>query len=246
MSPLFGASRSDREHVLVTLRSLGPTTAAGVAAALSWSTRRTDKAIREIMRRREAALDYDPRDGTLAFAVPHGHRPNPAPVVAGSIPEGGLTASLPPTVPVAASSTSTPAVARPVGPAGNCDYCGVRMAPTGTGTTLYCPECGRLATASTRRTGPPPTVPVVPATAPPLTATVHPPVHHPPPADDRRAQELFAAWVTSQPIPCPRCRTPLRHRGVGDYGCPACGERVQFGRPKMPNEAPKPVAIPAQ
>ena len=48
--------------------------------------------------------------------------------------------------------------------------------------------------------------------------------------DEVRAmfQEMFAAWVTAQPIPCPKCRTQLRHRGVSEYVCPGCGQLIRF------------------
>ena len=59
-------------------------------------------------------------------------------------------------------------------------------------------------------------------------ASLPPPGAGWPPVNDRRSQELFAAWVTSSPIPCPKCRTPLRHHGVSEYSCPACGLAVAF------------------
>ncbi|MGI0131538.1 MAG: hypothetical protein ACREDK_00340 [Thermoplasmata archaeon] len=236
MSPLWGASRSDRERLLVTLRSLGPTSVAGLSAALSWSERKTERTIREISTRHEAALDFDARARSIGFAVAHGRRPAtppPSPVVEGSIPASGSSASEGPSPP----SPSAAPIARTVGPMGTCDACGVRMVPTGTGTTLYCPACGRLATirrpSATRpaATMPPPSPP--PPSPPPSASRHSGPI--PPAADDRRAQEMFAAWVTSQPIPCPRCHTPLNHRGVAEYSCPSCGERVHFGGPRMPS-----------
>ena len=57
--------------------------------------------------------------------------------------------------------------------------------------------------------------------------------------EDRRSQELFAAYVSAKPIPCPKCRTPLRHRALSEYVCPACGQTVRF--PKM-GEARAPTA----
>jgi len=56
--------------------------------------------------------------------------------------------------------------------------------------------------------------------------------------DDRQAQEMFAAWVTARPIPCPRCHAPLNHRGVQSYACPACGEMVTFADAGVTASAP--------
>jgi hypothetical protein len=56
-------------------------------------------------------------------------------------------------------------------------------------------------------------------------------------ATDRRSQELFAAYVTSRPIPCPKCRTPLRHRALAEYSCPSCGQSVRF--PKAAEAGPR-------
>lgn len=246
MSPLWGPSRTDRERLLVTLRSLGPTSVAGLSAALSWSERRTERTVREIGQRREAALNFDPRDRSVAFAVPHGRRPSaPAPVVEGSIPPDGSSApAAPSSAPVRSPAAAEPTVS-PIGPAGNCDVCGVRMVPTGTGRTLYCPECGRLASARKAAVAPSLGAPTsVPTLTPSPTPILRPHPTAPPSANDRRAQEMFAAWVTSQPIPCPRCRTPLKHRGVAEYACPACGERVHFTASKLPTTS-APTAAPA-
>ena len=61
---------------------------------------------------------------------------------------------------------------------------------------------------------------------------------------DRKSQEMFAAWVTNRPIPCPKCRTPLRHRGISVYGCPSCGQQVRFPTPGTP-AVPPGVSAPA-
>lgn len=86
------------------------------------------------------------------------------------------------------------------------------LAPTDSGEQWFCPNCRRLA-------GSPPTSPA------PDRAPVPPKTGH----SERRVQELLAAWVSAQPVPCPNCRTPLRHRGLGRLECPSCGESVDLG-----------------
>jgi ribosomal protein L37AE/L43A len=107
----------------------------------------------------------------------------------------------------------------------------VPLIATGSTSLAVCPQCGRI--ANPRSTAGPPTAPLAPPEAPPVA----PPVSGAAKAEsaeesgalgDRRAQELFAAYVTSQPIPCPKCRTPLKHRGVSEYVCPSCGHTVRF------------------
>ena len=60
--------------------------------------------------------------------------------------------------------------------------------------------------------------------------------------DDRRSQELFAAYVSAKPIPCPKCKTPLRHRALSEYVCPSCGQTVRF--PKATEPRAPPIAAP--
>jgi len=206
MSLFAGRSRAQREHIYATLRTLGPTTIEGLSAALSWSPRRTDRLLRDALREPDgAALHYDRRAGTVAWSLP------PAPSA-----RPGPTALAPPS-----PAPATPALPRSLGASAKCPSCQVTLEPTGTGGQ-FCPQCGRLApTPSSAR----PTLASSPsAPAPGLSASR--------PADpaDRRAQEMFAAWVTARPIPCPKCRTPLRHRGVAQYGCPACGAQIAFDR----------------
>lgn len=217
MSLFGGRSRAQREHVFATLRSLGPTTTLeGLSAALSWSPRHTDRVLRDVTSKPEgAAIRYDRVAGTVAWTLPS----------APSVPPATLGA--PATPPPAAS---TPALPRAWGASPKCAACQVVLEPTGTGG-MYCPHCGRLATsAGSSRVAAPAPSPVVGPTPP--TRPAPSPVPHPLDASDRRAQEMFAAWVTASPIPCPKCRTPLRHRGVASYGCPACGAQIAFERSK--------------
>ncbi|MGB6501658.1 MAG: hypothetical protein WBG19_09750, partial [Thermoplasmata archaeon] len=111
-----------------------------------------------------------------------------------------------------------------------CPSCHVPLLLTGSGKLAVCPECGRLSSEKVPEPSGP--VPVPPTAAERSAATES--------STDRRSQELFAAYVTARPIPCPKCRTPLRHRGVAEYACPSCGAAVRF--PKAA-ERGAPVAI---
>ena len=86
------------------------------------------------------------------------------------------------------------------------------LTPTASADQWFCPNCRRLAAPT-------------PAAAPPTVPAARAAPGHP----DRRVQELLAAWVSAQPVPCPKCRTPLRHRGLGRLECPSCGEAVDLG-----------------
>jgi len=210
---LFGPrSPQDREHLVATLRSLGPTSVHGLAAALTWSERRTTKVVREAIRWGRGAVRYDPTTGRVGFlsAEP---APAPTPVVA-------------PAAPTRAAPLAPPPLPKAWGASPKCPSCQLPFVSTGTGGGLYCPQCGRLAL------GRAPTAPPVGST-PPVSAATPSPDRGPTTTlgADRRSQEAFAAWVSAQPIPCPKCRTVLRHRGVGHYGCPACGAQVAFERP---------------
>jgi tRNA(Ile2) C34 agmatinyltransferase TiaS len=60
------------------------------------------------------------------------------------------------------------------------------------------------------------------------------------------AQELLAAYVTSRPLPCPKCRTKLRHDGPGRWLCPGCGNRLRIGAEEgSPMARPPQVPVPA-
>jgi predicted RNA-binding Zn-ribbon protein involved in translation (DUF1610 family) len=204
MAPLFGPSRRDRDQLIHALRPLGPTTLGKLGAALGWSPRRTSKVIRTLYAEEFPGFHYDPVRGLVQITAPPA-----APVPA---PEPGASPVAPPGASHLAGDTG-----RPWASSAQCPTCHVGMTSAGTGTTLYCPQCGRL--SSGRHAAPAPSapapVPAIPSEAPHA-------------AGDRRTQELFAAWVTAQPIQCPKCRTNLQHRGVGQYACPACGHKIAF------------------
>ncbi len=129
---------------------------------------------------------------------------------------GGILPPLPagspaPPPPAPSAPAPGPAPALLLGP---CPECGEKLSPTGRPGMYYCAECGFLEERHAPTAAPPPSA------APPSGA--------PGMLDPRQAQELIAAWVTSQPILCPQCRQPLHHQGVEAYSCPACGETVRF------------------
>ena len=226
MAGLFGPSEQDLERLRSTVQSLGTTSVPGLAAALSWRERKAEKLLAHELARPGTPLSYDPGRRTVRWAKAPAA---PAPEV--------------PSAPVRAFPHQAPAAPPPVltrtGLKTLCPACHVPLQPTGSGSLAVCPQCGRLASARIGADAAPP-LPPTPATtgaAPnavaPASAVPAAPVG--PGADDRRSQEMFAAWVTARPIPCPKCRTPLRHRGVGEYACWACGHSVTF--PKGPEPA---------
>lgn len=211
MSLFGGRAHEDREHLVQTLRSLGPTSLGGLSAALSWTPRRTERAARAALAWGEGAIEYDPRSGRIAFRAPLATRATASPAVAPTAP---TPRAPPPPLPKAWNA------------APKCPACSVPFVATGTGTGVYCPNCGRLALRSGAASAVTPAEPERTPTAPPAATTSHGPATTL--GADRHSQELFAAWVTSRPIPCPKCRTALRHKGVGRYACPACGAQVAF------------------
>jgi uncharacterized Zn finger protein (UPF0148 family) len=225
MAALFGPSTADLEHLRSAVRALGTTSVPGLAAALSWRERKTEKFLAHELARPNTPLLYDPSRRTVRW---------------------GLVVQLPPpravtpAAPIAASPTAprVPApVYTPTGLKTLCPHCHVALQSTGSAGLVVCPQCGRLSSARSGgiATGAPSASATATASLPAPSAPAPSPVTRPaaPPASlsDRRSQELFAAWVTNQPIPCPKCRTPLRHRGVSEYACPSCGQSVRFPSP---------------
>jgi predicted RNA-binding Zn-ribbon protein involved in translation (DUF1610 family) len=248
-----GVSAQDREHLVSTLQSLGTTSMAGLSAALSWSERRTQKTLREVARWGEGAIQFDPMTRSVSLRPAASSPPSPSPA-----------AAAPAEAPSPEPTIAPPPLPKAWGASAKCPTCQVALSPTGTGTAYYCPQCGRLSGARASAFGGPAaatSAPATPARAPPPGPRAgEPPVPPTPLAAlgaDRHSQELFAAWVTARPIPCPKCRTTLRHQGVAEYACPACGARVAFERssalpagaspgpapPRAPESAPP--ALPA-
>ena len=126
--------------------------------------------------------------------------------------------AVPPPVPEPPAPAAAPVAAEAgdLPRAGLCTVCRSPLTAAGSPGTFYCGHCGNLETRGS-----------APARPSPPTASPGG-VRRAGGLDDRQAQELFAAWVTAQPIPCPRCRQTLAHRGMQTYACPACGEAVTF------------------
>jgi uncharacterized Zn finger protein (UPF0148 family) len=217
MAALFGPSASDLEHLRSTVRALGTTSVPGLSAALSWRERKTEKLLAHELARPNSPIVYDPARRTVRWAVPALEIPAPPPPTPATIS--------------APRSFGTPYAPAPVyTPAGLktlCPHCQVALQSTGSAGLVVCPGCGRLSSARSGAVSssapvaapPPPPAAVIPGPTAMVSGT------------DRKSQELFAAWVTNQPIPCPKCRTPLRHRGIREYGCPSCGQQIRFPEP---------------
>jgi hypothetical protein len=242
----FGVRSRDVDQLKQTLPHLGPSsTLSGLAAALSWNERRVERTVREWERLEPMRVAYDPLSRSVRLL---GIPPSVTPVPGPATPR---LAS-----PVAEAPTPAAALPRSWGGGVNCRSCGTAMEPTGTGSGLFCPGCGRLSSGHL-----PTAPPKLPVASPPKSAA--PPAAPEPPrtsassgaapsvatgtghaVSDRKAQEMFAAWATAQPIPCPRCRTPLRHNGVGQYTCTGCGESARFVRDGVAARAPSPPMAP--
>lgn len=246
MSLLFGASREDRGLIVRTLRALGPTSVPGLAAALSWSPRKTERLVRDLVRHGAGGLFYDPGSGLVRIGPPPVVGTAPAPSQAEAAPLDPIPSTPIPRLPNAPRGVRTPTGAATPTPSvapqrGACPSCAGTMEPTADAQALVCRTCGRM-TLRPRASAGRPTEPAASTASPPVVAS-----HGPVP--DRKAQEMFAAYATARPIPCPRCRSPLRHRGLAEYACPACGESVRFpsntsmgpssSAPPLPAAAPR-------
>jgi uncharacterized Zn finger protein (UPF0148 family) len=220
MAGLFGPSEQDLERLRSAVQSLGTTSVPGLAAALSWRERKAERLLAHELGQPGTPISYDPGRRTVRWArVPPAAPSIVAPAAAPDTTRSG--ALRPPAAPAPVLTAS--------GLKTLCPRCHVALQATGSGSLAVCPQCGRLSSVRTSSvTASPPApapTPVSPPTAGPPGATTR---DAPPALGDRRSQELFAAWVGAKPIPCPKCRTPLRHGGVSEYSCPACGQMVRF------------------
>jgi predicted RNA-binding Zn-ribbon protein involved in translation (DUF1610 family) len=226
MSLLFRPSEADREALTSTVRSLRETTVAGLAAALSWRTRKVERLLVEELTRPGTWMAYDPARRVVRWTPP-------VAVVWANPPSAAPAAPAPrPSVDLGPALSAPPPTVRSGALRAQCPSCHVALTVSASVSLNVCPQCGRLfssrtagagGTATDAATAPVP-APATPASTGPTT-TVY---------SDRKSQELLAAYVTSKPIPCPRCQTPLRHRGVSEYACPSCGETVRFGASSSP------------
>ena len=215
---IFRRSDEELDRLRAAVRMLGATNVPGLSAALGCRDHRTEKLLARELARPDTPLVYEPSRRTVRVARPEA----PASPSTPATPTRGLPSR--PALPPAGRGSS-------IGVKGTtlktlCPSCHVALLATGSGSLSVCPQCGRLAAAKVADEAPA-------APSPPALPTPTPGVgdggSRPPTAQtDRRSQELFAAYVTSRPIPCPKCRTTLRHRGISEYGCPACGQLVRF------------------
>jgi predicted RNA-binding Zn-ribbon protein involved in translation (DUF1610 family) len=230
MVALFGPSEQDLERLRSTVESLGATSIPGLAAALSWRQRKAEKLLAHELSRPNTPLFYEPGRRVVRWAAASPAVPRPAAPSADVAPAIRLTPRAPrgPAPVLTSSGFKT-----------LCPSCHVALMPTGSASLAVCPQCGRLASPRTVTPGAPETVEgaLAPAAASSEAA--------PSSLSDRRSQELFAAYVASKPIPCPKCRTPLRHRGLSEYLCPNCGQSVRFPKAAEPPTVAPPPAGPA-
>jgi hypothetical protein len=229
MVALFGPSEEDRERLRSTVHSLGTTSVPGLAAALSWRERKTEKLLAQELARPGTPLAYEPARRVVRWAKPLPVIPVPSEVaqVAPSTPE--LPARAPRSPPPVLSGGTLKIL---------CPTCHVSLIPTGSASLAVCPQCGRLSTTrgANAEGGAAPNGPAPVASAPETVVSND--------LQDRRSQELFAAYVSSKPIPCPKCRTPLRHRGLSEYVCPNCAQVVRFPKSVEPPAASTPPPAP--
>ncbi|MCI4320057.1 MAG: hypothetical protein L3K23_08015 [Thermoplasmata archaeon] len=238
MSSLWGPSRRDEVHLLSALESLGSTSLAGLSAALSWSERKTERCLKEVVASGAAPLRYNAAQRTVEWVT---RSREIAAAVAPPAPRSSSSAPPPlPTVPRSAPRPAPPPPPSVIPPAPSlsglvrCPVCHASLTPTGTTAHGYCNKCGRLVTLQRSA----PAAPSAPAPSPSSTSAAA----LPPSGGDRKAQEMFAAWVTARPVPCPKCRTPMGHHGLAEYSCPSCGQKVTFPRPELPSGPLRPTA----
>jgi len=219
MSLLFRPSEHDRQALQSAVRSLRETTVAGLAAALSWRTRKVERLLVDELTRPGTMMAYDPARRVVRWAPPVSVIWSaPTPASPGEAPPPARAA-----VDLGPALAAPPPVLRSGGLRAHCPSCHVSLVSSASASLDVCPQCGRLFSsrvATTTRGAAEEAPPSPESPAPGPTTTVY---------SERRSQELLAAYVTAQPIPCPRCRTHLRHRGVSEYSCPSCGETVRFG-----------------
>jgi len=226
MSLLFRPTEHDRQALQSAVKSLRETTVAGLAAALSWRPRKVERLLVDELTRPGTLMAYDPARRVVRWAPPVSTVWSAAPPTAAPSPPPRPQVDLGPAL------AAPPPVMRSGGLKAQCPSCHVPLAASTSSSLNVCPQCGRLFSSRTatgsegERTAP--AAPTDESTKP---TTVY---------SDRLSQELLAAYVTARPIPCPRCRTHLRHRGVSEYACPSCGETVRFGAGGTPSAAPGP------
>jgi predicted RNA-binding Zn-ribbon protein involved in translation (DUF1610 family) len=216
MVSLFRSSSRDLDTLRSTVCTLHETTVPGLAAALSWRSRKVERLLIEELTRPGTSLAYDSSRRVVRW-VPVTSTVWHVPPPAASSPPPAAAPPPRPKVDLGAPLEAPPPVLKGNGLRSQCPSCHVGLAASTSPSLSVCPRCGRLFTsrnATSTRDAP--------------TAAPAAPPNPTPTAPDRRSQELLAAYMTAQPIPCPHCRTELRHRGLSEYACPSCGEVVRF------------------
>lgn len=222
MVSLFRSSTHDREALRSTVRSLREATVPGLAAALSWRPRKIERLLLEELTRPGTSMTYDPARRVVRWVPPTLTIEQPP--SAAEMTDSPPTSSTPrPRADLGPPLRAPPPVVRGGSLRSLCPTCHVTLSPSSSPSLSVCPQCGRLFSPRslpdregvTAPTAPDPTSPP-PARRPSATTA------------DRKSQELLAAYMTGAAIPCPRCRTALRHRALSEYGCPSCGEVVRF------------------
>ncbi len=244
MVSLFRTSAHDLETLRSTVSSLRETTVPGLAAALSWRPRKVEKLLIEELTRPGTSMAYDPARRVVRWVPVTAtvwKMPPPPPPAPTATPPSRPQLDLGPTL------SAPPPVVRGNGLKSQCPSCHVALAASTSPSLSVCPRCGRLFSPRNLPSSPA-SPPPEPTGSAPRPATAPAPETRPsgPSPMDRRSQELLAAYMTAKPIPCPRCRTALRHRGLSEYGCPSCGEVVRFRSDSVviDNRAPAALAPP--
>jgi len=227
----FGPSTEDMERLRSAVESLGTTSVPGLAAALAWRERRTEKVLARELARADTPIAYEPARRTVRWTK--SPPPAPPPEAPAVVPSAPLNLSRPPPLLTPTQIGS--------GFKTLCPTCHVALIPAGSGNLAVCPQCGRL--ASVHAAGPV-TLPASPS-APPVPSASAEAGGPPASLNDRRSQEMFAAYVSNRPLSCPKCRTPLKHRAVSEYACPACGQSVRFPKAAAPSPPMAPPPPPA-
>ncbi len=233
MVSLFRSSTHDAEALRSTVRSLRETSVPGLAAALSWRPRKVEKLLVEELTRPGTAMAYDPARRVVRWVpVTATVWKLPPPPVDPRAAAPGPVAR--PQVDLGPPLHAPPPVVQGGGLKSLCPSCHVALAASASPSLSVCPHCGRLFTPRNLAERPQASHAAPPPAPPPTPSPPAPTVRrNAAPSSDRRSQELLAAYMTAQPIPCPRCRTTLRHRGLSEYGCPSCGEVVRFTSHKV-------------
>ena len=223
MVSLFRSSSRDLETLRTTICSLRETTVPGLAAALSWRPRKVEKLLVEELTRPGTAMAYDPSRRVVRWVPVTSALWHVPPPGAAAPPATAPPAPPPPVRPkvdLGPALNAPPPVMTGKGLRSECPSCHVTLAASTSPSLSVCPRCGRLFS--------PRSLPTVHSAESHDGPSAGPGVGPTASRTDRRSQELLAAYMSAKPIPCPRCRTALRHRGLSEYGCPSCGEVVRF------------------